>query len=198
MSHARGIHSHCPEAPSVINVTQNIVELDGQTTIWVDEQYTGADLVGSMLTLGGIPYSASSILVSLNSGVQRIEEDFTAYNNKIVFTFTPALTDIIHVRYIKVGEGVSALVGANLAVGTMVGYATLQAPPSGWLVMNGTTKVYSTVYSALFGFLGSNLHLTTTGTTAVDGNGTYYTLKSITTSYYDGTQFVQGTTIIKT
>ena len=172
--------------------------MDGNTTIWVDEQYTGANLVGRLLTLGGIPYSSASIQVSLNSGVQRLGADFTAYNNKIVFTFDPAVTDIIHVRYIKVGEGVSALVGANLATGTMVGYATLQSPPSGWLTMNGTTKVYDTVYANLFAFLASNLHLTTTGTTASDGTGTYYTLKSITTSYYDGSQFVQGTTIIKT
>lgn len=198
MSHPRGIHSHCPEAPSTINVTQNIVQLDGQVTVWVDEQYTGADVPSRMLTLSGVPYSASSILLSLNSGVQRLGEDFTAYNNKIVFEFDLKPTDTIHVRYVRVGEGVSALVGADLPFGTMVGYATLLAPPSGWLKMDGTTRVYNTVYSDLYGFLASNLHLTTTGTPTTDGTGTYYTLKSMTTSYYDGTQFVQGTTIIKT
>jgi hypothetical protein len=198
MSYPRGIHSHSPEAPSTINVIQNIVQLDGRTTIWVDEQFTGSDLVGRLLTLSYIPYSSSTILLSLNSGVQRIGEDFTVFNNKITFTFDVPPSDSIHVRYIKVGAGVSTIVGADLAVGTMVGYGALTAPPDGWLAMNGTTKVYDTVYPLLFGFLSSNLHLTTTGTTSVDGTGTYYTLKSITTSYYDGTQFVQGTTIIKT
>lgn len=202
MSHPRGIHSSCPEAPTTINVTQNIVRLDGGSTIWADDQFTGADVVARKLTLSKVPYAAASVDVILNSGVQRLNVDYTISADVVTFnsgvTIDPS--DVINVKYVYVGGGLASLQDSGVAVGTMVGFGGT-TPPSGWLKMDGIQKVNIDYYGNLYAFLNSNQHLTVEGVAGPSGpdtpGGLYYVLKNITTTYFDGTQLVSGTTIIK-
>jgi len=197
---ARGIHSCCPEAPSTINITQNIVQLDGETTIFMDEQFMGSSVVGGLLTLSKTPYAAASVYVALNSGLQRQGVDYNVVNNKLFFLFDVAVSAVIHVKYMAVGDGVSinTVVGSGLTTGTIVGYGAAGIAPDGWVLMDGATKVYDTAYAALFAFLAAHLHLTDGTGEHTDGTGDYYVLKSVATSYFDGSAFVTGNTIIKT
>lgn len=197
MSHPRGIHSHCPEAPSTINVTQNIVTLNGGQTIWQDDQFTGAEVVNKKITLSKVPYSPSSVHVVLNSGVQRLNVDYHLDGDIITFTFTPAASDFINVKYVYVSGGLTSLQDSGVATGTMVGFGGVTAP-TGWLLMNGVQKVNIEYYGDLYAFLDSNQHLTSgDGDDGGGSGGQYYVLKNILTSYFDGTQLVSGTTIIK-
>jgi hypothetical protein len=199
MSHPRGIHSHCPEAPSTINVTHNSIKLDGGSTIWADDQFTGAEVVAQKLTLSKVPYSAASVDVVLNSGVQRLNVDYTISGD--IITFNPGVTidpaDVINVKYVYVGGGLVSIQSSGVAVGTMVGFGGAVAP-EGWLKMDGIQKVNIEYYGDLYAFLDSNQHLTaSSGDDGSGSGGLYYTLANLTTSYFDGVQLVSGTTIIK-
>lgn len=192
---ARGIHSCCPEAPSTINVTRNVIELDGETTVFRDEWFTGAQVSGGNITLSATPYTASTVQLALNALTQRLNVDYIVVGDRVALNFTPAPADVLHFRYLVVGEGTSTVVGSGLAVGTLVGYGSIGVAPDGWLLMNGTQQVTVAAYPDLHAFLALNLHLTVEGTS--QGSGPY-TLKSVLSSYYNGTTLVSGTTIIKT
>lgn len=195
---ARGIHTCCPEAPSTINVTVNNLELDGETALFVEELFVGTDVTSRTLTLTYTPYESASVHVMLNSTVMRPTFDYTVVADKIVFTFDVDSDDNIHVRYLRVGGGTVSIIESALAVGTLVGYGSATTPPDGWLLMDGTTKVYQSVYPELYTHLAANTHLTDGSGDDTPGSGVYYILKSISTSYYDGATLVTGNTIIKT
>lgn len=192
----RGIHTVCPEAPSTINVTQNIVEMDGENSFFVDERFTGADVVSGVLTLSHTPYAAASVQVSLNSGVQRPTSDFIIVGNTVRFIFVPAAADAIHVRYFALESGSTTVPGGtSLPTGFTLGYNG-STEPEGWLFMRPATTVTAAL-DALFAFLTVNPHLIN----ETPGAGVEsYTLREIMTPYFDvstGTM-VQGATIIKT
>jgi len=191
---ARGIHTCCPEAPSTINIVRNVIEMDGQVSFFVNEVYTGADVVDGALTLRHTPYQAAAVQVVLNSGTQVPSRNYQVVGNKILFVgFVPVASDVIHIRSFQVGDNVSTLVQSELPAGSMIGFGGAGiAPPEGWLFMDGTTVVTS-AYETLFSFLAENLSLTVEGVV-----GPSYTLKALNTSYYDGQTFVAGRTIIKT
>jgi hypothetical protein len=189
---ARGIHTCCPEAPSTINVTQNIVELDGKSAIFTDETFTGGNVLSRVLTLSLRPYSQASTQVIYNSATLRPVFDYTVVGRTIVFTFDPSSADSIYVRYLVVDGGNVSLDSAALAVGTMTGFGSIGTAPAGWLLMDGAQQVTGSSHPALYNFLTANLHLTVEGAT-----GATYTLKPLSTSYYDGATVLVGTTIIK-
>jgi hypothetical protein len=203
MSHPRGIHSHCPEAPSTINVTHNSIKLDGNSTIWADDQFIGSEVVAQKVTLSKVPYSPASVDVILNSGVQRLNVDYTISGD--IVTFSPGVTidpsDIIHVKYVYVAGGLVSVTGSDIQTGSMMGFGGTVAP-EGWLKMDGAQKVHIDFYGDLYAFLDANKHLTVEGTGGSasgpdTSGGLYYTLANLTTSYFDGVQLVAGTTIIK-
>jgi hypothetical protein len=192
---ARGIHSCCPEAPTTINVTQNIVELDGYETLWRDEYYTGAQVVADQLTLSYAPYAQASVQVILNSGTQRQGTDYTIIGNVITFTFTPAATDVIHVRYVTVGAGTVALNDGAFPVGTTIGYNGASAP-TGWFMLDGDQVVTKAGHPVLYAFLELNLDLVAA---VVPQDPADHTLSLLPITYYDPatTSMVYGNTIIK-
>jgi hypothetical protein len=281
MSHPRGIHSSCPEAPSTINVTQNILKLDGSDAYFMDEIFTGAQIIASgnaavlsrfpyttasvtvflnsgaqrynidyyidrnrvvfyfpvdvddtvtikyisattsvtssnngllgdvafmdeqftgaqaiansnTVVLSRIPYAATAVQVSLNSGVQRYNSDFFVNGVNIIFAFTPNPTDAIHVRYVATKDLVT---DAPVPTGTLSGYGSLTIAPPGWLLMNGTQQVSAAAFPALHTFLLANTDLVTPD--SISGSP-YFVLKHINNTYFSGSQLVSGSTIIKT
>jgi len=190
---ARGIHTCCPEAPSTINVINNVIQMGGQQSFFINEVYTGSDVIGGVLTLRHTPYQAAAVQVILNSGTQIPTQNYQVVGNQVVFkNFVPAAADVIHIRSFQAADNVSVLEGSDMPTGTMVGYGGVGgSPPSGWLFMDGITQVTS-AFSALHTFLGSNLSLTLEGTTSV-----VYTLKDLSSPFYDGQTFVAGRTLIK-
>lgn len=199
MTHPRGIHSSCPEGPSTINVTQNIVTLDGEKTVWAEDQFRGDEVLNRKITLRKTPYSPAAVHLYLNSGAQRAGVDYTVLGNVVSFTFDPDPADSIYVKYVHVSGGLVSLADSGVSVGTLVGFGS-GTPPFGWFKMDGVQKVYSEYHTQLFSFLDENTHLTVEESdgpgTSSDGNQ-YYTLKNIVSSYFDGTQLLAGTTIIK-
>jgi hypothetical protein len=192
----RGIHTCCPEAPSTINITQNVVEMDGDTAFFVDERFTGAQVVNGVLTLSHVPYAASSVQLALNSGVQRLGVDFIVVGNKLQFvSFAPQASDILHVRYFSTETGaVTIPSGTELPTGFTLGYSAANIP-DGWLLMSAATTVTNGEATALlFAFLTANPHLIN----ETPGEGVVsYTLKAIQTPYYVDGQIMAGNTIIK-
>jgi hypothetical protein len=193
----RGIHTCCPEPVSTINITQNILQMDGETAFFVDEHFVGSAVSNGILTLSYTPYAAASVQLSLNSGVQRLGVDFIVVGRKVQFiSFVPQATDLLHVRYFSSESGAASIVGdTGLATGFTMGYSS-PSIPDGWLLMDGVTKVYDLAATEdLYAFLGSNLHLVLASSS--DGTGLYRTLKSIQTPYYVDGQIMAGNTIIK-
>lgn len=192
----RGIHTCCPEAPSTINISQNIVEMDGETAFFVDERFTGAEAPTGVITLDYTPYAAASVQVSLNSGVQRPVNDYVVVGKQVRLNFIPETTDKIHVRYFSKESGAAVVPGGSeLPTGFTMGYNGIGEAPDGWLYLDGVQTV-TAAHEDLFAYLVANTHLLT-GYTPGD---TTLTLRNIQTPYYDaesGTMQV-GKTIIKT
>lgn len=192
----RGIHTCCPEAPSTINITQNIIEMDGETAFFVDERFTGAEAPTGVITLDYTPYAAASVQVSLNSGVQRPVNDYVVVGKQVRLNFIPETTDKIHVRYFSKESGAAVVPGGSeLPTGFTMGYNGIGEAPDGWLYLDGVQTV-TAAHEDLFAYLVANTHLLTDYTPG----DTTLTLRNIQTPYYDaesGTMQV-GKTIIKT
>jgi hypothetical protein len=188
----RGIHTCCPEAPSTINITQNIVEVDGTRALWVEHFFTGlqAKALG-YLPLTYSPYARSQVLLMLNSGVQRLGTDFSVNANQILLSFEPADADVLHVKYFALTDGTSTVTGdSSLAVGTLIGYGGT-AIPDGWLDMDGTTSHALATYPTLAAWLLVNTDY------ELSRSATHFVLKRLQSPYYDGTTLVSGKTIIR-
>ena len=189
----RGIHTCCPEAPSVININQNIVQLDGETSYFVDETFPGTAAQSQRITLTHTPYAAASVLLSLNSGVQRPVTDYIVVGKEVRLMFVPDTSDMLHFRYFATDSGAMVVPGGSeLPTGFMMGFSGSPIP-DGWLVMSTDTVVSETLYPSLYGFLTNNMHLVE----ATVGVNDDYQLKTLLTPYYDGTTMVSGSTIIK-
>ena len=193
----RGIHTCAPEAPSTINITQNIVQMDSETAFFVSEHFVGSQVTAGVLTLSHTPHAAASVQLALNSGVQRLGVDYRVVGSTVQFiSFVPQATDVLDVQYFSTESGTTTVPsGDAFATGFTMGYsgATL---PDGWLFLDGTTKVYDIVATeALYGFLSLNTHFVASSGT--DGTGDYHVLKQIQTPYYSSGTMLAGNTIIK-
>jgi hypothetical protein len=189
---ARGIFNCVPEGPSTINVTSNIIELDGNRLLIWNDLFNGSDVSNERVTLTYQPYAGQTVLVMLNSGVMRPGVDFRVVGKYVYFNFTPVAADKIHVRY-WTNEKQAPVIQTT---GLIVGFGGQVAPVGGeWLAMDGATTVSMSLYPDLHTFLSLNLHLTVQGTN--QGTGPY-TLKHLPFTYYDGSQLLTGTNVIKT
>lgn len=193
----RGIHTVCPEAPSTINVVQNIVQMDSETAFFVSEHFVGSQVVSGVLTLSHAPHAAASVQLAVNALVQRLGVDYRVVGRTVQFiSFVPQAADVLDVQYFSTESGTTTVPsGDAFATGFTMGYsgATL---PDGWLFLDGSTKVYDIVATeALYGFLALNAHFVDSSGT--DGTGDYYVLKLIQTPYYSAGTMLAGNTIIK-
>ena len=191
----RGIHTCSPEPVSTINITQSIVQMDSDTAFFVDERFTGANVVNGILTLSYTPHAAASVHLYLNTGAQLPVSNYVVVGNTIRFTFTPAVDDKIHVKYFSTQSGVVAPdADTGLPSGFTMGFSGVTSVPDGWLLMSAETSVTAAAFADLFAFLTSNPHLIN----ETPGEGvTTYTLKAIQTPYYIDGQIMAGNTIIK-
>lgn len=191
----RGIHSCAPEPVSTINITQNIVEMDGTVAFWVETYLSGTEYnSATYVALEYVPYARSQVTVMLNSGVMRQGLDFSVDSDRVTLLFTPDATDKIHVRYFALTDGTSAMLAdSTMSEGMMVGFSGSVAP-DGWLLMDGSTDHLISAYGALNTWLLANPDYEDVG----DRTATTFRLKLINTPYYNGTTLVTGTTIIKT
>lgn len=192
----RGIHTGCPEAPSAINITQNIVEMDGTRAFWVEQYLTGVEYKNQTpdrIVLEYVPYARSQVTVMLNTTVLLQGIDFVVDNDRIVLTFTPEDTDKLHVRYFALTDGTSSvLADSTLSTGMTLGFGGTTIP-TGWLEMDGTTPHLNSSFLALSDWLTLN-----GDELALSHDATSFVLKRIDTPYYNGTTLVTGKTIIKT
>lgn len=189
----RGIHTCCPEAPSTINISQNIIEMDGTRAFWAEKYLTGAQYkaVGYIL-LDYVPYTRSQATLILNSGVQRQPYDFAIFGNKVYLAFTPEDGDLLHFKYFALTDLTSNIVNdSSLATGSTIGFSGVDIP-DGWLDMDGKTPHSCAAYPDLTDWLVAN------PTYALSNDGDNFVLKALSSPYYDGTTLVTGKTIIKT
>lgn len=94
----------CPEAPSTINITQNTVELDGDSSGFGDEYFHADDVVAGTITLGHTPLTASAVQASLNGVLQGRDtgapaNNFTVSGAVITLGFAVGASDVVHVHY---------------------------------------------------------------------------------------------------
>ena len=192
----RGIHTCCPEAPSIININQNILQMDGTRAFWLEVYFTGADYLSMYAPVGGMPlafppYTRSQTTLVMNSGVQRYDHDFVINGAKLALKFAPDAGDLFQFKYFALTDSTSTIVyDSSLAVGTMVGYGG-STSVQGWLLMDGTTSHLKGVYPELWAFLDVHTDL------LASSDATTFTLKSIQSPFYDGNTLVTGATIIK-
>lgn len=192
----RGIHTCCPEAPSVINITQNIIEMDGTRAFWVDQYLLGSGVSSNSITLEYVPYARARVFVMLNTATMRQGFDYSVLGNKITLNFTPASDDLLHINYFALTDGTSTLVNDNsFSTGMTIGFGgAAGTEPEGWLRMDGTTLHLRTSYAGLAAWLDANdsyLNLTLT-------TGTHFVLKALQTSFFHEGSLIAGPTIIKT
>ena len=201
----RGIHTCCPEPVLTVNVTENIVEMDGTRAFWAEKYMAGStyNTLGT-IALDYVPYARSQVTLMLNTAVMRQGVDFAVNNQSIQLLFTPENSDNIHVRYFALTDGTSSILAdATLTPGMTVGSSSASdVPPSGWLFMDPTLPVATSgahlksAYPLLWTFLASNTDYLEPGSYA-DPSLTFK-LKLINTPFYNGTTLVTGKTIIKT
>ena len=188
----RGIHTCCPSPVSTINITQNIIEMDGTRAFWAEKYLTGAQYkAAGYIQLDHVPYTRSQATLILNSGVQRQPYDFAISGDKVYLAFVPNDADLIHFKYFALTDGTSNVVNdSTLPVGSMIGFSG-SSIPDGWLDMDGTTS------HACASFVGLTAWLVANPDYAKSNDGTNFVLKALNTPYYDGTTLVVGKTIIK-
>ena len=191
----RGIHTCCPEAPSIININQNIIQMDGTRAFWLAVSFTGADYnnfyAGVGFPLAYVPYTRSQATLVWNSGVQELGKDFIINGDRVFLNFTPDADDRFQFKYFALTDGTSTITyDSSLAVGTLVGFGGVTAP-AGWFVMDGTTPHPQGSYPELWTFLQAHTDL------LASSDATTFTLKSIQSPFYDGNTLVTGSTIIK-
>jgi hypothetical protein len=188
----RGIHTACPEAPD-ITVTQNIIQMDGTTSFFVRQQFTGAQYLAiGYLPLDYVPYARSSFVLILNTGVQQYTTDYTVQGDRAYLSFVPQAGDNITVRYFALTDGSTAVTNdSSLSTGMTMGFggATI---PDGWLDMDGSTSHALSAYPALAAWLVAN------PTYEASRTATHFVLRLLSSTFYDGTTIVSGKTLIKT
>ena len=192
----RGIHTCCPEAPSTININQNIIQMDGTRAFWLEVYFTGADYNSMYAPVGGLslafpPYTRSQTTLVMNSGVQRYGHDFVINGSRLALNFTPAAGDLFQFKYFALTDSTSTIVhDSSIAVGTMVGFGGSGEVP-GWHRMDGSTPRPKGNYPQLWAFLETHSDL------LESSDATTFTLKLIQSPFYDGNTLVTGATIIK-
>lgn len=190
----RGIHTNCPEPVSTINITQNIIEMDGTRAFW-DEVYTTGEVyigAGGFIALPYTPYARSQVTLILNTAVMRQGPDFTVANDRVYLNFTPALTDLLHVRYFALTDGSSSILAdSTISAGMTVGFGGTVIP-TGWLELDGSTSHLQSSYPVLWAWLQLNTGYVLSST------ATHFVLNKIDTPFYNGTTLVSGKTIVKT
>ena len=191
----RGISTCCPEPVSTINITQNVVEMDGTRAFWCEKYLTGAQyLAVGYIPLDYVPYTRSQASFVLNSGTQRQPNNFVVDGKKVYLAFTPQPDDELHFRYFALTDSTSNIVNdSSLPTGSMIGFSG-DTIPDGWLDMDGSAPHSAAAYANLVIWLTAN----PTFATFSAPDPTTFVLKALKTPYYDGTSLVTGKTIIKT
>ena len=170
MTIACSCHNSCPEVPD-ITVTQTVLQFDGTTSYFRDEYFDGP---GTNFTLAYQPYSAASVQVALNSGVQRQGIDFNVLGAVIKMTSALVAGDKLHVMYFS-ADGTTAV--TDFKTGMIVGYQGT-AVPDGWLELDGVTSYTIADYVALHTYaVAQGLVLSATATEFV--------LKQVQVPLYD-------------
>ena len=190
----RGIHTCCPEAPGTINIYKTELKIDSGEARYVDKTYTGSQFSGNnAIVLDYAPFSKESTFLFLNSGSQIPGTDFSVQGKILTLNFAPNADDVIHVKYMARIDG---LTWSDYPVGALIGLEGAVIP-NGWFLMAPATEVYEANYPNLFAYLSANLGLV--NEEAVPDPGDPFTLKALSTSYFDPNinQLVQGQTIIK-
>lgn len=191
----RGINTCCPESPSTINITQNIVEMDGTRAFWCEDRLLGSAYNSSTgIVLRYVPYARSQLSLLLNTAQMRQGVDFAVSENAVYLTFVPQPDDKIVVRYFALTDGTSSvLADSTLVPGMTMGFSG-SAIPDGWLDMDGDT-VYAKAApnDHLWDFLDVNRDYLVEGSFA----GETFKLKLLNTPFYNGTTLVTGKTLIK-
>ena len=194
----RGIHTCCPEAPSTINITQNVVEMDGTRAFWVVDRRLGSEyVVASGFTLSYTPYARSQLSVILNTAQLRQGVDFTVTANKVYLTFVPVADDKIVVRYFALTDGTSSvLADSTLTTGMTMGFGGTVIP-DGWADMDGSTPLSRAAGSESGELYTWCKTYAPTYIKEENGDANTFTLISNKTTYYNGTTLVTGKTLIK-
>ena len=195
----RGIHTCCPSPVSTINITQNVVEMDGTRAFWVQDRYVGSDYsIVNGFTLTYVPYARSQLSLLLNTAQMIQGVDFTVSASKVFLTFTPVATDNIVIRYFALTDSTSSILAdSTLATGMMIGYGG-SGTQDGWLEMDGSATHSGTGDNlALFNWLAIGTRSTDYCDAYVAGVGGTFKLKLVQTPYYNGTTLVTGKTLIK-
>lgn len=194
----RGIHTCCPEAPSTINITQNIIEMDGTRAFWVEQSFLGSQYVAATgFALTYVPYARSQLSLLLNSGAMRQGPDFTVTASRVYLTFVPAADDKIVIRYFALTDGTSSvLADSTLTTGMTMGFGGTVIP-EGWVDMDGTTPL-----SRAEGSVSGELYTwcSTYAPTYIkeeDEDANTFTLIANASTFYNGTTLVTGKTLIK-
>ena len=194
----RGISTCCPEPVSTINITQNVVEMDGTRAFWVEQHFLGSEyVVASGFALTYVPYARSQLSLLLNTGAMRQGPDFTVTATKVYLTFVPQPDDKIVIRYFALTDGTSSvLADSTLTTGMTMGFGGTVIP-DGWADMNGSTPL-----SRAEGSSSGKLYewCTTYAPTYIkeeNEEANTFTLISNKSTFYNGTTLVTGKTLIK-
>lgn len=194
----RGIHTCCPEPVRTVNVTENIVEMDGTRAFWCEQHFLGSQyVVASGFALDYVPYSRSQLSLMLNSGAMRQGYDFTVTATNVFLTFVPQADDKIVIRYFALTDGTSSvLADSTLTTGMTMGFGGTVVP-GGWADMDGLTNLSSAVGSVtrdLYVWCGT---YAPSYILSEDVEASTFKLISNKSTFFNGTTLVTGKTLIK-
>lgn len=196
-----GFCNSAPEAPSAINITQTVIELDGGEAFHYIDLFTrGAGTItidGSGLytrmVLSYYPVSPNALTVYLNGVAQKrgVGQDYLLIGRTIVFASDIPSDYNVMAQYFTATEVTSDT--TEIAVGTVVGFdydgSTLNVP-AGWLALDGATSYSKSTYASLWAFADANGYV-------LSSTATEFVLKLLTVPLYDGVTLVQTPGIIK-
>ena len=194
----RGIHTCCPEPVSTINITQNVVEMDGTRAFWVEQQFLGSEyVVASGFELDYVPYARSQLSLMLNSGAMRQGPDFTVTASRVYLTFVPAADDKIVIRYFALTDGTSSvLADSTLTTGMTMGFGGTVIP-EGWVDMDGATALSRAAGSSSGALYTWCSTYAPTYILSEDEEANTFTLIANASTFFNGTTLVTGKTLIK-
>ena len=194
----RGIHTCCPETVPTINLTQNVVEMDGTRAFWCVKHYLGSEYSSvNGFVLDHAPYARSQVTVMLNTAVMRLGYDFSVNANAVFLTFAPNPDDKFEIRYFALTDNTSSILAdSTLSTGMMIDYGGTD-DRDGWIAMDGITDHSGTGEKlALFNWLGVGTR-STDYCEAYDAGAATFRLKALSSTFYDGTTLVTGKKLIK-
>jgi len=173
----------CPApVPVTVNVTE--INFDGENASFRTARFSRAGGTITADTAGiyrviSLPYVVSqpqSVVVALNSGVQRYNEDYVVSGDKVYLALEPQTDDVFVVNWFSSApvEGTSSLD----VVGSIRGFAS--NPGAAWLAMDGVTAHSKATYPDLAAWLVANAAL------VAASDLTTFTLANFSLPFYNG------------